>query len=246
MTDARNNRARFVRVRRLSAKIEQAALTLANAEGRAKNSVLNDLFLADADVVSVRYADDGQDGSMPVDAYLSIVAESRNMLMAAACSAIRPQRDFQNMSKVKMALKYLKSARVAQSGQDGCAIKLMTFTPSEYPDGASGGGEADQFPGKVMNKLASGLATTRQAIDLADLDTDAQSFDSRVDEGMSANLCDAVTGLLGKKDDSVIDVSISWALTGAKSGKRVGVRFDGSDARALRAASKILRGDFQN
>ena len=65
---------------------------LSKTEDRGADAVLRDLLLVDVDLVRVRLTDAEDDGSISVSAGAAMIGASRGMLIAAACSTVRPQR----------------------------------------------------------------------------------------------------------------------------------------------------------
>ena len=76
--------------------IGQVITILANMEEREKDAVLRDLCMADVDLVRVRSPESRADGSISMDAAAAMIQQSRNMMLAAACSAWRPKTRVQD------------------------------------------------------------------------------------------------------------------------------------------------------
>ena len=221
-------------------RISQIIEILSSLEERDGSAILRDLALADVDLVRVRVPEAMADGSIPIDRGVTLFQESRNLLLAAACSATRPQRLFR-AGRVREAMDYLGTVRMGQTERGSFVISLLSPAPPELV------GQVDffdnlpsePFPRRVTRTLASGLQAARRAVDLANRGRGIGVFEERVPEGISANLCDALGGLLG--DEKELDVSISWALTRKPPGERLQMRFCNSDMAVLMEASRILK-----
>jgi hypothetical protein len=61
------------------------------ASGQDEFSTYRDLIGADRYVLRIRSVGADEDGSVPIDAGVEIIAEARQMLLAAACAARMPQ-----------------------------------------------------------------------------------------------------------------------------------------------------------
>lgn len=226
-----------------SLSIRQVITILANMEEREEDAVLRDLSLADVDLIRVRLPGSRADGSISIDMAAAMIQQSRNMLLAAACSALRPQRVFR-IGKNKRAKKYVSAVRLGQTERGSFIINILSPAPPALGTNMAGIPTADPFPRKVVRKLGSGLQATREAVDLADYEyreTDLRGFADGVDVGVSANLCEALVGMLGKGNESKLDISVSWALTYPHPHGRVRVQFDESDTPILEEASRVLR-----
>ena len=75
-------------------RIVQLAEVLGRVENRRQTAVLADLSLADVDLIRIRLPKTCDDSSIPLAAGVDLLQESRKLLLAAACSASRPQRMF--------------------------------------------------------------------------------------------------------------------------------------------------------
>ena len=75
-------------------RLMQLAETLGRVENRRQSTVLTDLSLAEVDLIRVRLPKTFDDSSIPLSTGVDLLDESRKLLLAAACSASRPQRLF--------------------------------------------------------------------------------------------------------------------------------------------------------
>ena len=221
-------------------RLGQMITILADTEEREREAVLRDLSLSDVDLVRVRLLESRNDGSIPLDAAAAMIPQSRDMLLAAACSAARPQRAFR-AGRIKEANDYVTTVRLGQTERGSFVINLLSPVPPALQPELTPNPSDEPFPRKVMHKLVSGLQATREAVDLANRDSDIRLFEERVPDGVSANLCAAVGEMLGKVSNGGIDVSVSWALTRLRPRERVHVQFDEIDAPILEEASRVLK-----
>ena len=213
---------------------------LSKTEDRGADAVLRDLLLVDVDLVRVRLTDAEDDGSISVSAGAAMIGASRGMLIAAACSTVRPQRFFRS-GRNKAAQDYIDEVRLGQTDQGSFIINLLSPVPPAlqhplFPDMAD-----DPFPRRVTRKLASGLRAAREAVDLADSGQDIGAFEEVVPAGVSANLCDAVGAMLSESGASGLDISVNWALNRPRDSGRVHVGFSQQDAPTLKEASRVLK-----
>ena len=75
-------------------RILQLAEIVGRTEDRRPAVVLADLSLAAMDLIRVRLPRAHDDYSLALDAGVDLLAGSRMLLLAAACSTVRPQRQF--------------------------------------------------------------------------------------------------------------------------------------------------------
>ena len=221
---------------------------LSKIEERDGLAILRDLSMAEFDLVRVRAPGAIGDGSISIDMGVTLFEQSRNMLLAAACSTSRPQPAFRAGSN-REAVAYLQKVRLGQTEQGSFVVNLLSPVPSgpAVQTGSPSGLRGEPFARRVTHKLVSGLRAVRQAVDLAgrSLNRDVGVFEDMVEDGVSANLCDAVEKMLtsenSRENQGSLDISISWALTRPHPGGRAQVQFEGSDAPVLKEASLILK-----
>ena len=215
----------------------ETAGAIAEAEERSRSEVLQDLLCDDVDKARIRLPKTESGGSLPVSEGARIIRESRGMLRAAACSASRAQPAF-GAQDCKRAIRYVEDARLSQTERGGIVIILPS--PARQP--ADGGADDETFARRATRKLASGLKAMREAADFARRESDFAAFEESVSDGVSANLCDAVGKMVGKRNPLEVEISVIWALAPPppeESGAPI--RFGGDDARILAEASRFLK-----
>ena len=213
----------YQEITRLRAELD-AALGFDGKETHALNGASPpDAALAHCDSARIRLPKTESGGSLPISDGARIIRESRNMLLAAACSASRPMPAFSAQDR-KRAPRYVEDARLSQTERGGIVIILPS--PAR----------------RAARKLASGLKAMREAADFAYRESDFAAFEKGVSDGVSANLCDAVGKMVGKRNPLEVEISVIWALAPPppeESGAPI--RFGGDDARILAEASRFLK-----
>ncbi len=215
---------------------------LSRTETRSELSILRDLSVADTDLIRVRAQEAEDDGSIGLEAGVELIQQSRNLLLAAACSASRPQRAYR-AGKIREATEYLNDVRIGQTERGSFVVTLLSPVPPSLTPAAQGTFwpelQEEPFSRKVTRTLRDALHAVKEAVSLANRGDGIEAFESRVPKGVSANLCDAVAKLI--VGGNGLDVSLAWALTRPAPERRVGVRFPRSDADILGEAAKVLR-----
>ena len=223
-------------------RLIQLAETLERVENRRQSTILPDLSLAEVDLIRVRLPKTYEDSSIPLSAGVGLLDESRKLLLAAACSASRPQRLFRAGRNQKAAA-YIDHVRLGQTEPGSFVVNLLApVTPSLTRAESAQMPLLDPFERRVAHMLVSGLRAAREATELVNRGEDIGAFEERVCKGVSANLCQATANLINT--GSGLDVSVSWALTrqpheGEKD-ERASVAFTPSDAPVLEEAARIL------
>ena len=223
-------------------RLMQLAETLGRVENRRQSTVLTDLSLAEVDRIRVRLPKAHDDSSIPLSAGVGLLDESRKLLLAAACSASRPQRLFRAGRNQKAAA-YIDHVRLGQTEPGSFVVNLLApVTPSLTKAESAQMPSLDPFERQVAHMLVSGLRAAREATELVNRGEDVGAFEERVCKGVSANLCQATANLINT--GSGLDVSVSWALTRQshedEMDERTAVAFAPSDGPVLAEAARIL------
>ena len=220
----------------------QILTILARVENRDEIAVLRDLSVADVDLIRIRAPKSMDDGSIPINAGVELIQQSRDLLLAAACAESRPQTAYR-AGRNRDAMEYLSQVRIGQTERGSFVVALLSPVTPYLAN--SGQGElcsnfiGEPYARRVTCRLVSALEQTRDAVALANRGEGITVFEERVQYGVSANLCQAAAKLIGNGDG--IDVSVSYALTRLAPQRRVRVRFNRPDADVLEEAARVLR-----
>ncbi len=221
-------------------RIYQIAGQIAGVQGRTRGNVLTELSLAESDLVRLRVPSAFADDTVRLTDGAAVLAEARNLLLAAACSTERPQRMYR-AGKNKRASEYLRQVRLGHSERGSYVINLLSPVAPSLRQGGLLLPPKDPFERQVTRQLASGLRASRQALDRVNRGVaDIAEFDGRLDEGISANLCRSIAGLTEAGDG--LHVSVSWALTrpDPDEHERVTVSFRPPDVAVLQEVGRAL------
>jgi hypothetical protein len=222
------------------AAVSRLVDAFARASDADELATYRNLVGADRDVVRVRAFGGDEDGSVPLDAGVKIVSQSRDMLLAAACAARSPQSLFRAGAN-REAIDYMSRVKLGQTEHGSFVVTLLApvpplLQPQLDPSWAS----LDNEPMErlVTRRLMSSLEATKNAAEMA-LSGDAEAFEKAVNAGVSANLCEAVSSLIEQSNG--LDISMTWARTRPTPEILRKVAFSGSDAQILKEAARTFR-----
>ena len=222
-------------------RILQLAEIVGRTEDRRPSAVLADLSLAAVDLIRVRLPRSYEDHSLALDTGVDLLSGSRKLLLAAACSAVRPQGRFR-AGRHERASTYIASVRLGQTEPGSFVVNLRVPVSPSLAEPDQTHLFAPPFERRANRTLVAGLRAAREATDLVNRGDHIRAFDQRVPDGVSANLCTAVAELIDVGGG--LEVSVSWALTRPESEEhdeqRVTVTFQPPDAPVLREAAQIL------
>lgn len=200
-------------VRDFALRMADVLAVLSKAEDRSQLAVLSDLLATSADVLRVRLADDDlADGSMPIEDHAQTAQKVRDLMMAAACSAIE-RKPVWHKRKPDQAVDYLRGVRVGQTERGSYVFKVISKVPPMLRSETNLFGESDEpYERKVTADLAVALAAVEEATESAASTGEFESFERSVTQGVSANLCEAIAGLSMDDDTSrAVDFAFSWS-----------------------------------
>ena len=223
-------------------RIGELLETLSTVEERDSSSILRDISLSDFDLVRVRVPEASADGSVSVAGGVTLFQESRNLLLAAACSTSRPQRAFR-AGRNQEAGDYMNSVRFGQTEMGSFVVNLLSPVPPSLIGQAdlNTGLPLEPFARRVILKLVSGLRSASEAVHHVNSGDDINAFEREVPQGVSANLCDAIANLLECNNRQGLYISVSWSLIRNPPEVPSQVVFKDSDMSILREASRILK-----
>ena len=211
----------------------------ADAAGTDELSLYRDLVTADRDVIRVRAAEESGD-AVPVSDGIDLVCGARDLILAAACSLHDP-RPVYRAGANKEAMDYVSNIRMGQTEQGSFVVTLLTpvvSPPMQQPFSQDLASNDDPVERKMTKRLASALRAARRATERV-VGGDADAFSQAVDEGASANLCEALVRLI--EPFPALDVTLTWARTHPVNTAREVVRFAKGDAPILREAARLFR-----
>jgi hypothetical protein len=199
------------RFRDFPLRISEILKTLSSIEGRSQIEIFNDLINLFSDVVRIRLAHyEFQDGTVPLNNGYNLIRYAREMMLSAACSTVSSKRHFEK-KKPSEANEYLKKAKFGQTEQGSYILTII----SPIPFGEAKDTSKDPFEREVIKTLFNSLDLAKEAAQEIDVKRiDFELPPNYIEEGISANLCDAIVGIYqsGKEEDIHIKLDSSPAI----------------------------------
>jgi len=195
-------------VSQLAAGIAQLELV----ENRSQLDILRDLLNSGFDIVRLAAASQNMtDGTVGMDDGVRLLEQSREILLSAACATVKPRSVFHSR-KPGRALEYMKSARLGQTEHGSFVLTILSPVAPQLNTYS----ETDLFPGEpferqVVRTLARSVGAALLAAEQSATETNFAPFQAAVADGVSANLCESISGLFKLGDPMSITLSVSWA-----------------------------------
>lgn len=186
---------------------------LARLEQRPPAVVLRDVRASGLDIIRIGIESSAtRDGRIPLEAGHHVYDATRDLVLAAACSALDARSAF-SKRKPDEAMRFLSSARLGQTEFGSFVITIECSVPpllqSQLP--LMPEASSEPFERRTTMMLARGLAATETAARLAAVDGSLQPFRDRAVDGVSANLCDAIAQLMEVTDAERLSTGVSFA-----------------------------------
>ncbi len=199
--------------------------TLSVAEDRSQLEVFEDLTMSGVDVVRLRLIDaEVEAGSLPLEEAALMGGRAKELMSAAACS-VKSLKSVYGPRRSEEANEYVRSVRMGQTEHGSFVLKLLSPVPPRLMqerlantqmelEGVPSVPTEEPFARKVTLQLAKAIHAMHDAALSAAGSGSIEAFEKAVSSGVSANLCDAITGLASPMDlGRKLEISISWALS---------------------------------
>ena len=219
--------------------VSQLLEIFADVAGTDELAVYHDLITSDRDVIRVRAIDDG-DAAVSASDRIDLARGARSMVMAAACSLHNPRSVYRTAAD-KESRNFVRKLRMGQSEQESLVVTLLTpvvSPPIQQSFIQDSEHNEDPIERKMTRRLVSALRAARNATEQT-MGGKVDAFLQAVDNGVSANLCEALVKLI--EPFEALDVSLTWARTRPMNTPREVVHFGKGDAPILRAAARLFR-----
>jgi hypothetical protein len=214
------------------------------AEERSQLEIITDIVRTMADVVRIPVEGAAvTDGTISVEAGARLVAQTRELMLAAACAALE-KRPAYPARKPTQATEYLRKVRLGQTERGSFVLTIQSpVAPSlQRQVILFGEDEEPPFERSVTLTLARALAETRKAAEQASATGNAQPFFDAIRVGVNANLCEAIAAMLADTEVTHVGIRFSWSPT-RKVGADVPnfVSFSADAVPVLQEASRLFR-----
>lgn len=197
---------------------------LAEFEDRQPTQILSDMRFTGADVIRLRIDTSVLErGTIGFNKATEVINQSQRMLMAAARAAIHPQNFFVGGSPAEVS-EYLDTTRLGQTEPGSFVFTIIspvTYRPAVVAlPPRSAEGVVRQQPGQVelQQPFARRVTTTLSRSLNAIRDASVQQarpmtavFEDIVDEGVSANLCEALSIIAEQSVDRAVELDFTWS-----------------------------------
>lgn len=193
---------------------------LSKDEGRDTRQVLADMRHMNSDVIRLRIDTTAFDrGTIGFEKAADIIAATHGMLGAAARAAIAPQNHFTAPRPPSEVSDYLSATRLGQTEPGSFIFTVISpvifshrFEREHFFFASNNVDEKAKLPfaRRVTQTLAKSVQAIRGAAHFSQRSL-TSVFEDLVDDGVSANLCDALSEISEQSNDHVVDLDFAWS-----------------------------------
>lgn len=195
-------------------RIREVLTVLADEERRSQLELIKDIPLVARDIIRVRSVVQARtDGTIPLDDGARISFAARNMMLAAACSTVEARRAW-GPRKPQKATTYLDELSLGQTERSSYVLTVLApVPPSLNVQGTlfEPAQEAEPFNRRVTRTLGVALTAIRRAAELGVARGDLSAFEAGVEDGISADFCEALSLVRDCVSVTQFEIRIGWA-----------------------------------
>jgi len=188
---------------------------LGEFEGRNPIQIASDMKFTGADVIRLRIDTSViERGTIAFNKAAEVIIQTQHMLLAAARAAVHPQSFFVARPPTEVS-DYLDTTRLGQTEPGSFVFTIIspvTFKVKAEDDHQSAVERKPKTPfaRSVVSTLSRSLLAIRQAATPHDRPLGAV-FEDLVEEGVSANLCDALYVIAEQSVDRAVELDFTWS-----------------------------------
>jgi len=224
-------------------RLRDAIEAIASYEKRESFNLLRDIERQFSDVVTVRVVHaDTQDGNIPISDGVLLITKAKDLLTAAAQSVFSKRRHYTGKVPSE-ANDYLATLLLGQT-EVGSYVVNVIAPIHENAVLAPSTAEAVPLAQAVTRNLLTGLQALTKANEVYAERGDITVFDEAVLSGVSANLCDALLGFSGIRNNRAFEVTVTAAPSSLFGSESKNFEFGVSQIEWLKKASSYYKDDY--
>lgn len=226
-----------------AARMADILASLEREEDRSQLQILTDLQNSGFDVVRVRnVSEDTRTGTLNFMRSVDFVAQTRDLLLAAACSAATHKISYPGR-KPQDAERFMDNVRFGQTVQGSFVLQILSPVAPELRKQGSLLDQTEELPyeRRVIPTLESGLKALNSAVQQASNDINLDHFQQAAPQGLTTNLCDALAGLYDSLKPQYIEFSITYSVNRQQTHPLARISVDAGYIPLIREASARIK-----
>ena len=188
-------------------RVGELLAALSEDEKRSKVEVFEDLMFTSADKIRFRLKSPlARRGVLPINLGVTFVERARDVIQAAACSAVE-KKPYYHGRRVQKVEDYM--ARVYLGQTERGSFVLNAGSPVSAPVDQLV--DEEPFERMVTKTLLKSVSAAKEAAANATLGLSDSPFYDAHTVGVSANLCSALSEIFVGDEDSVLEIALHWS-----------------------------------
>lgn len=219
-------------------RIEELIITLSNFHKKNIIDIINqiDLQIIDKIKIQVKY-EDVNDGTIPITDGLKLFNNVKELLISAALATFKKRKYFSNYRPNEIN-EYIDSLKLGQTEVGSYVVNV--YSPIQLQ--ANQLFESETYSRKVIKLLSQSLKSLKNASDNYKINKKVEIFDNSIDNGVSANLCDAIAEISGERRKRDINFEISYlSLKNEKKVEKIEIK--SNEMEIIETASEYFKQD---
>lgn len=201
------------KLRDYAIRISELLNTLEKIENRSQIDIFKDISYSGFDVFRIRNtSDEVVSGSLPLDIGFEFSKGASELILSAAQSSSSKKAYFAGRKCAEVE-EYMRQVRMGQTEQGSFVFTFLApIPPRMQGEQISYLPVDDPFSRKVTKTLVRGVASLNNAASEYQTNESFESFLRAVENGASANMCDAISKIASNSSGDV-EINVSWART---------------------------------
>jgi hypothetical protein len=224
-------------------RLKDALSAVASYEQRPVVEIINEVVRFFANVITVRVIHvDTQDGTIPINDGVLLISKAKELLSSAAMSIYMRRKQFTGIPS-KDARAYVESLLLGQTEVGSYVVNVIAPVQGNAAVQAQ---TVDKMPlaEAVTLNLVTGLEALKQASKAYKEHHDLRVFEAAVQQGASANMCDALLGFSGAERNRSFEIKITASPGPLLTSEPRVFEFDAVHVEALTKASDYYKDDY--
>lgn len=219
-------------------RVGELLSALAEDEKRSRLEVFEDLMFTSADKIRFRLKSPlARRGVLPINLGVTFVERARDVILAAACSAVE-KKPFYHGRRVQKVEDYMAKVYLGQTERG--SFVLNAGSPISAPVDQLV--DEEPFERLVTTTLLQSISAAKEAATAATLSLAGSPFYDAHTSGVSANLCGALSEIFLGDEDSVLEIALHWSPLRPQPRSIVSnIQLESNLAPIFREASKALK-----
>lgn len=223
-------------------RMRDALASIASFEERSSHHVLNEVKRLFSNVITIRVVhDDTNNGTIPINDGVLLIAKAKDLLTSAAQSVYAKRKQFTG-GVPKEAKEYLETLLLGQTEVGSYVVNVIA--PMQVAAVEPEMANTIPLAQAITSNLVTGLRALDKVAATYSEGDELGAFDEAVFAGASSNMCDALLGFSGEKQNRTFEITVTAAPSPLFDNKPAKFVFDSNDVQVLEKATGYYKENY--